>query len=134
MQFNSRIISIISFLRYGFWVLFPLCNIDGKSSAIPTIINQDWKYGLLVLLFGGVPPQFVLFSLLGINLSRIFFRITGGYCLGMAYINTSRKLKSARASADQLAVGSYFICVALVFGLFSGSIASFLGKHLVFNM
>ena len=62
------------------------------------------------------------------------FRVTGGYCTGMAFLNTSQKLKSARANVDQLSVGSYFVFIGMVFGLFSGTIASFLGKHVVFNM
>ena len=61
-------------------------------------------------------------------------RTTGGYCTGMAFLNTSQKLKSARANVEQLSVGSYFVFIAMVFGLFSGTIASFLVKHIVFNM
>ena len=63
-----------------------------------------------------------------------FFRISNGYCTGMAFLHTSTKLRKARANVDDLSMGSYFVFISMVFGLFTGTIASFLGKFVVFNM
>ena len=52
LSFNIRIVTIVSFLRYGFWVLFPMCQIDGKSKIIPTLFTEDWMYALIVTAFG----------------------------------------------------------------------------------
>ena len=52
----------------------------------------------------------------------------------MAFLHTSTKLRKARASVDDLSMGSYFVFISMVFGLFTGTIASFLGKFVVFNM
>ena len=52
----------------------------------------------------------------------------------MAFLHTSTKLRKARANVDDLSMGSYFVFISMVFGLFTGTIASFLGKFVVFNM
>ena len=52
LSFNIRIVTIVSFLRYGFWILFSLCQIDGKSTAIPTLFTEDWMYASIVAAFG----------------------------------------------------------------------------------
>ena len=45
-------LAVLSFLRWGFWGVFALCNIGGKSSAIPTLIDNDIVYIALVVIFG----------------------------------------------------------------------------------
>ena len=49
---TSKGLATCTFLRYVFWILFPMCNIEGKSTLIPTVLHEDWMYCLLVVVFG----------------------------------------------------------------------------------
>ena len=51
---TSKGLAICTFMRYVFWMAFPLCNINGKSAFIPTLFHEDWMYCLLVAIFGYV--------------------------------------------------------------------------------
>ena len=54
LSIHIRAVTVFSFVRYGFWIIFPLCQIDGKSMRIPTVFTDDWIYALIVMVFGYV--------------------------------------------------------------------------------
>ena len=43
---------IYSLIRIIFFILFPLCNVEGKSENIATPFAADWIYTILIIIFG----------------------------------------------------------------------------------
>merc|ERR1719447_1891855 len=101
-------LALCTFVRYAFWILFPLCNIEAKSEKIPTLLSQDWAYAILVILFG----------------------LSNGYCTALPFIYSSTKMKKMRCSQDDISIGSYLVFILFSLGLFFGTTFSFAVKYL----